>query len=76
MNDTLFGELKIFLYVMQIPLHASDAARSQRTKRVALQTIHCYYVDRKETFERFKDANPNIDPKDLWAEFRYNELLD
>lgn len=75
MDDTLFGELKIYLYVIRIPLHASDAARSQRAKRVALQTIHCYYAERHETYERFKQANPRIDPNDMWAEFKYNELL-
>ena len=74
-NEDLYGELKIYCYVIRIPVHASQAHK-QQAKRAILQTIPCYYSERKETLARFKQANRNLDNADIWAEFRHWSLVD
>lgn len=76
MDDTLFGELKIYMYVQRVALIHEDARYKQRTKRVLLQAIPCYYSARKTTLERFKDANQDINWTNLFAEFTLSQMVD
>lgn len=75
MEMKLFGELKIYVFVIPISIHADRPPHM--AKRVAMQTIPCYYEARKETLARFLEANRDLitSRSQIWAEFRFTETL-
>lgn len=69
--ENLYGTLSIFTFVT-IP----NGSQEPREKRVTLANIECEYAERKDKFEAFIMANPNIrECMHLGARFKLSEWV-
>jgi len=74
MPNILVGELVFFTFVTVS--QAVTGGAKDRTQRRVLAKVMCEYAECEEKLAHFKEDNSHIMPREIHAQFSYQEYID